>query len=170
MTEQHTNDTPIQATAVDMEATLRGIGLAPVKAWVPGPATKTSATAKRTKKARDKAAENGLKQLSITLPVTLHPLARELAARTKAGEPASQVLDDLRVRVDEVSIEASSAAPVTITPTSASAPSPEEASIPTPVPGSAAVFVGLSAWRCWLISLILPAESRTLLGLRRGGA
>lgn len=169
MTEQQTNDTPAHVAAPDMEATLRGIGLAPVKAWVPGPA-KTSATAKRAKKARDKAAEDGLKQLSITMPVTLHPLARELAARTKAGEPASQVLDDLRLRVDEVSVEASSAAPVTTTPTSAPAPSPEEASIPTPVPGSAAVFVGLSAWRRWLISLILPAESRTLLGLRRGGA
>ena len=147
MTEQHTNDTPIQATAVDMEATLRGIGLAPVKAWVPGPATKTSATAKRTKKARDKAAENGLKQLSITLPIEVHALAREFATRTKAGEPVANVLDDLKLQVGEASVEASSAAPATITPA------------PT------AALVGLSAWRRWLICLVLPAEVRVRLRL-----
>lgn len=148
MTEQHTKDTPTQATAVDMEATLRGIGLAPVKAWVPGPATKTSATAKRTKKARDKAAENGLKQLSITLPIEVHALAREFATRTKTGEPVANVLDDLKLQVGEVSVEVSSAAPATVTPA------------PT------AALVGLSAWRRWLICLVLPAEVRVRLGLR----
>jgi|GEM_PF-6229393 hypothetical protein len=44
------------AGTTDIESTLRDIGLAPVKAWVPDPAMKASATAKRTKKARDKAA------------------------------------------------------------------------------------------------------------------
>lgn len=147
MTDQHTNDAPTQMTATDIEATLRNIGLAPVKAWVPDPVTKASATAKRTKKARDKAVENGLKQLSITLPIEAHPLAREFASRTKAGEPVANVLDDLRLQVGEASVEASSVARATITPA------------PT------AAFVALSAWRRWLIFLALPAEIRVRLGL-----
>lgn len=148
MTDQHTNDAPTQMTATDIEATLRNIGLAPVKAWVPDPVTKASATAKRTKKARDKAAENGLKQLSITIPIDQHALVRAFAARTKAGEPPAQVLDDLRLQMGSASDGSPTIPPATIT----------------------AVPAGLSAWRRWLISLILPAESRTLLGLRRGGA
>lgn len=152
MTEQQTNQTSTDVAPAKLEAALRDIGLAPIKAWVPGPAAKTSATAKRAKKARDKAAESGLKQLSITLPIEAHPLAREFSSRTKAGESVADVLDDLRLQVGEASVEASSAAPATITPA------------PT------VALVGLSAWRRWLISLALPAESRTLLGLRRGGA
>lgn len=142
MTEQQTNDIPTTAPT-DIEATLRDIGLAPVKAWVPDPAMRASATAKRTKKARDKAAESGLKQLSITMPVTLHALVRELAARTKAGEPAAQVLDDLRLQMGGASGGSLTILPATIT----------------------AVPAGLSAWRRWLIRLLLPAEICVLLGL-----
>lgn len=148
MTEQQTNHSPTDVAPDNLETTLRDIGLAPVRAWVRGPAAKTSATAKRTKKARDKAAENGLKQLSITLPFTFHALAREFAIRTKAGEPVASVLDDLRLQVGGASVEVSSAAPATITPA------------PT------AALVGLSAWRRWLICLVLPAEVRVRLGLR----
>ncbi len=142
MTEQQRNHNPA-ADPADIETTLRGIGLAPVKAWVPDPAMKASATAKRTKKARDKAAESGLKQLSITMPVTLHALVRELAARTKAGEPAAQVLDDIRLQMRDASGGSPTIPPATIT----------------------AVPAGLSAWRRWLIRLLLPAEICVLLGL-----
>ena len=140
-----TEDTTPHPVAVDLDTALRDIGLAPVRAWIPDPeAKRTSATARRTKKARDKAAESGLKQLSITLPIELHPLARELASQTKAGVPVADVLDALKMTFSE----------------------PENTMPATITPVSPMVFGQLSAWRRWLIGLLLPSEVRPLLGLQ----
>lgn len=140
------NRPPVHA---DLDTALRDIGLAPVKAWIPDlQAKQLSATAKRTRKSRDKAVEQGLKQISITMPIELHPLARELAARTRAGEPATQVLDALKMTISESEPLPPNAMPATI----------------TPVPPI--VFGELSAWRRWLIGLLLPTEVCPLLGLQ----
>jgi len=70
-------------------------------------------------------------------------LVRAFAARTKAGEPAAQVLDDMRLQMG-----------------GASGGSPT-----IPLSTITAVPAGLSAWRRWLIRLLLPAEICVLLGL-----
>lgn len=85
-----------EAGGVDINSAARGLGLKPVRAWVPdGTKNNRNANAARTKRSREKAEAQGLRQLSITLPAALHPMLRTLAARTKAGESVENVVADL---------------------------------------------------------------------------
>lgn len=117
----------------------RGIGFKPIRAWVPDETKKErTAGARRTQRCREKAELQGLKQLSITLPVDLHPMVKTLATRTKAGEPLETVLAKLM-------------------------PAPSPARKETVIPDSdslAASLASLPAWRRWLLLWLLPAESR----------
>lgn len=83
------------ADARRVEAAARGIGLKPVRAWVPTERKAGSKEAERVRRHREKAEREGNKQISVLLPTELHPMLRSLATRTKAGEPASSVLTDL---------------------------------------------------------------------------
>ncbi len=66
-----------------MATAARGLGLKPVRAWVPDTEKNVgTAGAERTRRCREKAEQQGLKQLSITLPAELHPMLKTLAART----------------------------------------------------------------------------------------
>lgn len=86
-----TNDMPL-----DVAGAARELGLKPVRAWVPDEKLKVrSAGAERVRRSREKSEQQGLKQLSITVPEELHPALKTLATRTKAGEPADTVLAEL---------------------------------------------------------------------------
>ena len=85
-----------EAGGVDVSSAARNIGLKPIRAWVPdGKQRNRNASVERTKRSRAKAEAQGLRQLSITLPAELHPLLKQFATRTKAGEPFQSVLTDL---------------------------------------------------------------------------
>lgn len=89
-------DTALGDTPLDVAGAARGLGLKPVRAWVPDETKKArTAGAERVRRCRVKAEQRGLKQLSITVPEELHPTLKTLAARTKAGEPAPAVLAEL---------------------------------------------------------------------------
>lgn len=91
-----TADTLLNDTPLDVAGAARELGLKPVRAWVPDEKKKAStAGAERVRRCRAKAEQQGLKQLSITVPVELHPMLKTLAVRTKAGEPAKVVLTEL---------------------------------------------------------------------------
>ena len=83
------SDTP------DVASAARELGLKPVRAWVPDEKKAGTAGAERTRRCREKAEQQGFKQLSVTLPTELHPMLKTLAARTKAGEPPEAVLAEL---------------------------------------------------------------------------
>ena len=84
------SDTP------DVASAARELGLKPVRAWVPDEKKKAgTAGAERTRRCREKAEQQGFKQLSVTLPTELHPMLKTLSARTKAGEPPEAVLAEL---------------------------------------------------------------------------
>jgi hypothetical protein len=77
-----------------VDSAARHIGLRPVRAWVPDEHTANRTTAtERTKRCRDKAQAQGLKQLSITVPLELHPLLKALAIHAKEGESMEIVLN-----------------------------------------------------------------------------
>lgn len=89
---------PTDAIAVDnstvldgedaMESAARDLGLKSVRAWVPDTATKRrSAGAERAQRHRERKEHDDIKQISVMLPSDLHPALRELAKRTRGGEP-----------------------------------------------------------------------------------
>lgn len=123
--------------SADLSAAARDLGLRQVRAWVPDKNKKAhSAGAERTKRSREKAAQQGKKQLSITLPAELHEPVKALAARIRAGEPPDLVWADLARGYNQI-------------PASASLPS-----APTKLMG----------WRRWLLLWLLPTDLRTLIG------
>jgi hypothetical protein len=128
---------PVSAeTPADIAAAARHLGLKPVRAWVPDSTGKPrSATAERTKRSREKAEQQGIKQLSVLLPADLHESVKALAARVRAGEPAASVWADL---------------------------SPTQAKAPTP-PRQPPLESALHGWRRWLLRWLLPSELRALI-------
>lgn len=72
----------------------RNLGLVEVRAWVEESVAPTNA-AQRSKRCRARAEEMGWRQLSVTAPVDFHPALREIALRTKNGEPLADVLESL---------------------------------------------------------------------------
>ena len=114
--------------APELPELARQLGLRPVRAWVPDETTPKNASsgAERTRRAREKAETEGVKQLSLAVPVQYHALLKVFAERTRAGEPAAGVLAELL-------------------PTMQPAPAS-----PIPVPPA------LAGWRCWLIRRLLP--------------
>ncbi|WP_413438188.1 hypothetical protein ACFDAU_00855 [Sulfuriferula sp. GW1] len=132
------NDVPIPSmedalSPNELVAAAHSLGLRQVRAWVPDNTDKArTAGAKRTKRSRENAKLQGVKQVSVTLPTELHDQVKTLAARIRAGEPAAMVWADL-----------------------ASVQNPMSASTslsPTPVK--------LLGWRRWLLRWLLPAELR----------
>lgn len=117
----------------DLAAAAHSLGLMQVRAWVPNNTDKArTAGAKRTKRSRETAEQQGVKQLSVTLPIELHDQVKAWATRIRAGESAALVWADL-----------------------ASAQNPLSASMslsPTPVK--------LLGWRRWLLRWLLPTELR----------
>lgn len=68
----------------DLDSAARQLGLERIQAW--GVRKTEKSGAKRSKRAREKAAAQGVKQLSVSLPEEMHPLVKDMAARLKAGE------------------------------------------------------------------------------------
>jgi len=113
----------------------RELGLKRVQAWVPDETKKGGTSgALRTRRSREKAEQQGLKQLSVTLPVELHAMVKTLAARTKAGEQPEAVLAELLPAASPLRIEAA----------------------PQNIAASAAWLDSLPAWRRWLLRWLLP--------------
>jgi hypothetical protein len=95
-TTDQTADTLFNDMPLDVAGAARELGLKPVRAWVPDEKQKArSVGAERVRRCREQAERQGLKQLSIMVPIELHPILKTLATRTKAGEPLSVVLGDL---------------------------------------------------------------------------
>lgn len=132
-------DTSTQDT-VELTAAARHLGLKPVRAWVPDDATvkPRTAGAARTKRAREKARALGLKQLSVTIPATLHPIIKTLAARTTDGEPVDKVLKELLLQLIDN----------TNTPINASSSSHN-------ANWAKCDFGNLTPWRRWLVKKLL---------------
>lgn len=138
---------PISSTATDVHMLpdaidiARELGFKPIQAWVPAE-TKRDATsgAQRTRRNREKAEQHGLKQLSVTLPVELHPLVKTIAARTKAGEAPATVLAELM--------------PV---------PCYQDNLAPATNPDASLVwFEALPPWRRWLLRWLLPRDRQSM--------
>lgn len=107
-TSNQTADIPLNEIPLDVADAARGLGLKPVRAWVPDEKKKaTTAGAERVRRCREQAEQLGFKQLSITAPIDLHPMLKTLAARTKAGEPASAVLAELLPELSAASADSS---------------------------------------------------------------
>jgi len=84
-----------QAIDVDSALTddqLQEGGLKPVQAWV---RTKQASNAARTQRYKDRKEAQGVKQLNLQAPQEIHEVLREIAARTRSGEPLAAVLVDL---------------------------------------------------------------------------
>lgn len=95
-TPNPTADTAVNDMPLDVAGAARELGLKQVRAWVPDEKQKArSAGAQRVRRCREKSEKQGVKQLSITVPVELHSALKVLAARTKAGESAGAVLAEL---------------------------------------------------------------------------
>ena len=67
-------------------------GLAPVRAFV---RTRAGKAALRAAKHKEKLAASGVKQVNVMAPESASEPIKEIATRTKAGEPVAQVLADL---------------------------------------------------------------------------
>jgi len=83
---------PIDVNSALTDDQLQEGGLKPVQAWV---RTKQAGNAARTKRYKERKQELGVKQLNLQAPQETHEALREIAARTRAGEPLKRVLSDL---------------------------------------------------------------------------
>lgn len=133
-----TPETLINGMPLDVAGAARELGLKPVRAWVPDDEKlkSRSAGAERVRRCRQKAEQQGLKQLSITVPAELHPMLKTLAARTKAGEQADVVLAELIPKPSIARPDVANEQPAT----------------------TLATLEGLPAWRRWLLRWLLPRD------------
>ncbi len=83
---------PIDVEKALSDDQLEDGGLKPVRAWV---RTKQAGNAARTKRYKERKEELGVKQLNLQAPQETHEVLREIAARTRSGEPLSSVLQEL---------------------------------------------------------------------------
>lgn len=126
-----------QDEPAEFATAVRNLGLTQVRAWVPDKADGArSAGAKRTRRSRENAQRQGVKQLSVTLPTELHEPIKVMAARIRAGEPAALVWTDLVTTQN---------------------PMPTPTNLP-PAP------VKIPVWRRWLLRWLLPTDLRNLIG------
>lgn len=138
LTQNPTAHTSVNDMPLDVAGAARELGLKPVRAWVPDEKQKArSAGAERVRRCRVKAEQQGLKQLSITVPEELHPALKALAARTKAGEPAGAVLAELFPKPGTACPSVADAQPNTIL----------------------TWLDALPAWRRWLLRRLLPLDA-----------
>lgn len=122
-------------TLVDAANAVRELGFKPIRAWVPDETKRDETSgAQRTRRHREKAEQQGLKQLSVTLPIELHPMVKALATRTKAGELPAAVLAEL------IPLPSLTGGNDLAALTSA----------------GSLLLEGLPAWRRWLLRLLLP--------------
>lgn len=120
----------------DVADAARELGLKLIRAWVRDESKKAgTAGAQRTRRCREKAEQQDLKQLSVTLPVELHALVKALAARRKAGEPPEAVVAEL------------------VRAASPSCKGPDAQNSGTAI----AWLDSLPAWGRWLLRWLLPA-------------
>ncbi len=135
-TPNQTVDNLLNEIPLDIADAARGLGLKPVRAWVPDEKKKAStAGAERVRRCREQAEQLGFKQLSITAPIELHPMLKTLAARTRAGEPTDAVLAELL-------------------PKSSNTHADTAEKHPDAGPGWLEM---LPAWRRWLLRWLLPS-------------
>ncbi len=133
---------PAEDCAADLASAARGIGMRPVRAWIPDEQTKKcTGGAQRTKRSRAKAEENGMKQLSVSLPIAIHPLVKALAQRSKAGESAEAILRELLP---------------------SSSPKPN---LSTAKPEQRPTLQAMPKWKRWLLMKLLPAEFLSTLSM-----
>lgn len=83
---------PIDVDSALTDDQLQEGGLKPVQAWV---RTKQATNAARTQRYKDRKQAEGVKQLNLQAPQETHDVLREIAARTRLGEPLAAVLADL---------------------------------------------------------------------------
>jgi len=83
---------PINVDSALTNDQLQEGGLKPVQAWV---RTKQATNAARTKRYKDRKQAQGVKQLNLQAPEETHQVLREIATRTRSGEPLAAVLFDL---------------------------------------------------------------------------
>ena len=133
----------------DIVAAARSARFRPIRAYVPiEPQSKPkSSTSERVKKCRDKAAAAGIRQVSVSLPVELASVVKQLAVRTKAGEGAAVVLTDLAHQQG----------------------ANRECETPTRIDGPACydLLAALPRWRRALVLLLLTPELRCVLSPSR---
>lgn len=82
-------ESPIDADAVLSDEALAAGGLVPVAAFM---RTRSSANASRLKKSRAKAADAGLRQLNVVVPVAAHAAVKALAKELQAGVALHEAL------------------------------------------------------------------------------
>lgn len=117
----------------EIDEATRRIGLKPVRAYVlEGPEKQRSSSAARTKKHRDKNAERGLMQLSVTLPIEAHEQVKTLCKRARVSGSLIEVMKEMLADLGE---EASLT----------TARSTTDAAI-------LETFESLSGWRRWVIA------------------
>jgi hypothetical protein len=174
------------ATVVDgvaaIDGAARDLGLKSVRAWVPDTTDKQrSAGTERALRHRERKEHDGMKQISVMLPSDLHPALRELAKRTRGGEPVDAVLRDMfpAPPVTTPAVPAAPAMPAAptlpaapataatpIMPTPRAAPTapvtPAKPAAP-PAPDAPSfeawletLLARLPAWRQWLVRWLLP--------------
>lgn len=93
------NSTPTEP--LELTRAARTLGLVEVRAWVEE-SVAPSSSSERSKRCRARAEEMGWRQLSVTAPIDLHPALKEIASRTKSGEPLVDVLECLLANLKPV--------------------------------------------------------------------
>lgn len=127
---------PNECSTIDVAA--KKAGLRPLRAWVPDSAERSrSPEATRQKKHRDKYAKDGLKQLSVVLPLEVHASIKEIALKTRNGVTLAEVLRELLPLSESDISQTTPSSPASVL--------------------SLASFESLSSWRRWLIAKIARA-------------
>lgn len=86
---EHIPDTPFDCANALSDDSLASGGLVRVSAFM---RTKASANAARVKKAREKAADTGVRQLNVVVPLAAHATMKAIAKDLQAGGSLSDVL------------------------------------------------------------------------------
>lgn len=81
----------------DLNVKAQRLGLKPVSAFIKDESISMGAL--RSRRCRDKAAEQGITQISLNLPRVHRPLFKEIAKRICLGEPPGQVMTEMAVRL-----------------------------------------------------------------------
>lgn len=91
-------ESPIDDASVLSDEALTAGGLVPVTAFV---RTRSSANASRLKKSRAKAADAGLRQLNVVVPVAAHAAVKAMARELQAGAALHDVLQAALVNASQ---------------------------------------------------------------------
>ena len=86
---EHIPDAPLDCAAILSDDSLASGGLVRVSAFM---RTKASANAARVKKSREKAADTGVRQLNVVVPLAAHAAMKAIAKDLQAGVSLGDVL------------------------------------------------------------------------------